>query len=74
VEMARDGKPNDGFPPRLEIANNAIPTFPQVPPLFSLLTKPQPAWILRRTTCPKHAGQVITMLVLSPVFFWPVLR
>jgi hypothetical protein len=34
--MALDGKPNGGFKPSLEIANSAIPTFPQVLLLFPL--------------------------------------
>ena len=81
--MARDGKPNGGFPPRLEIANSAIPTFPQV--TASVLSLPnqkqKPVQTFCRITCPEHAGRVITMLVLSPVSFgrfwsdrhWPVL-
>jgi hypothetical protein len=68
------GKPNCGFPlfpPRLEIAKGAIPTFPQARRrLVPFLEQRTPSTALRalagaETACPTYVGQVITTVVPS---------
>jgi hypothetical protein len=70
------GKPNCGFPlfpPRLEIAKSAIPTFPQARrPLVVFLSakkgRHQPPWRAlagAETACRTYVGQVITTVVPS---------
>jgi hypothetical protein len=74
MEMPHRGKrgqPNCGFPlfpPRLEIAKSAIPTFPQARRLVGLHQQRTPATALRalagaETACPTYVGQVITTVV-----------
>ena len=66
------GKPNCGFPlfpPCLEIANDAIPTFPQARRRLVVSHQQRtPSIALRalagaETTCPTYIGRVITTLV-----------
>jgi hypothetical protein len=65
------GKPNCGFPlfpPRLEIANGAIPTFPQARRLVVFHQQRTPSTALRalagaETACPTYIAQVITTVV-----------
>jgi len=73
VEMARDGKPNGGFPPRLEIANNAIPTFPQVPPLFSLAYPKTTGKDLTPNYLPETCRSGYNNAYPESCFLWPVL-
>jgi hypothetical protein len=65
------GKPNCGFPlfpPRLEIAKSAIPTFPQARRLVVFHQQRTPSTALRalagaETACPTYIAQVITTVV-----------